>query len=78
MGDNQFEKESGIAHGQVFALVTAIYRGDRRIPVTAVSYRLYSRLWHCFRPLRKLYLRSRALGGRLLRRLGLYPKKKED
>lgn len=46
IGDNQYERETGIAQAQLIAVVTAIYRGEKRIPVTAFSYRLYCRLWH--------------------------------
>lgn len=54
MGDNQFDPEPGVTHEQLIALVSAIYRGEKRIPVTAVSYRLYCRLWHWSRPARRL------------------------
>lgn len=55
VGDNQFKLEKGVAHSQMIALTTAIYRGEKRIPVTAFSYRLYSRFWHWSRPVRHLY-----------------------
>lgn len=59
MGDNQFVRETGVAHSQVIAVVSAIYRKDKRIPVTVFSYQVYCRLWHWSRPVRKLLRRLR-------------------
>lgn len=59
VGDNQFQPETGVKHSQVIAVVTAIYRRDKRIPVTAFSYRAYCRLWHWSRPVRKILRRVR-------------------
>lgn len=67
MGDNQFDPEPGLEHGQMIALVTAFTRGQRRIPVTAPGYRLYCRLWHYSRPARRLWRRGRGWLGRLLK-----------
>ncbi len=58
IGDNQFLLESGVQHSQILALVTAFYRGDKRIPVGAWHYRLYCRLWHWSRPLRHFWRRG--------------------
>lgn len=71
IGDNQKDPEYPVFHHQVFALVTAFYRGGKRIPVTSVSYRAYCVLWHYSRPLRHFCRRCRALAGRTLRKLGL-------
>lgn len=60
IGDNQFQLEQGVRQDQLIALTTAIYRGERRVPVTAFSYRLYSRLWHWSRPVRYLYRRGKS------------------
>ena len=54
MGDNQFEAEPGLQHCQMIAMVTAFTRGDREIPVTALSYRFYCRFWHYSRPVRHI------------------------
>ena len=69
-GDNltTFER---VPHKDMIALVTAVYRGKKRIPVTALSYRVYSALWHHTRPLRHLYRRVKHACGNVLRRLGL-------
>lgn len=58
MGDNQFVREPGVRHDQMLALVTAFYRGERCIPVTAPTYRLYCRVWHYSRPLRHFWRRG--------------------
>ena len=58
IGDNQFIFETGVTHDQLIAVVSAIYRGEKRVPVTAFSYRVYCRFWHYSRPLRRLWLRG--------------------
>lgn len=60
VGDNQFALERGVSRGQMIALTTAVYRGEKRIPVEAGSYRLYCRLWHWTRPVRKAYRRLKS------------------
>ena len=59
IGDNQFQLEPGVRHEQLIAVVTAIYRGEKRVPVTAFSYKVYCRFWHWSRPLRHLWLRGK-------------------
>lgn len=60
VGDNQFDLETGLTHDQMIALVTAIYRGEKRWPVDSVSYKLYSRFWHYSRPIRHLWRRLKS------------------
>lgn len=67
MGDNQFRPEPGIRHDQIIGVVTAFYREDRRIMVTNPGYRIYCRVWHYSRFLRRFF--RRAIGW--LRRHGL-------
>ncbi len=55
VGDNQFALERGLEPGQMIGLVTAFYRGDRKILVTDWHYRLYCRFWHYSRPVRRLW-----------------------
>ena len=55
IGDNQLVLEKNVSHEWMIALVTAVYRGEKRVPVKAFSYKLYSRLWHWLRPARHLY-----------------------
>ena len=45
LGDNQFDKESGLKPEQMIALVTAFTRGDREYSVTDWRYRVYCRVW---------------------------------
>lgn len=63
MGDNteRFEK---IYPEQMMGIVSAFWRGEKRIEATSPLYRLYCRLWRPTRPLRILYKRAK----RLLRR----------
>ena len=58
IGDNQFRMEAGVEHGQILALVTAFYRGERKWEVTSPLYRLYCRFWHYSRPLRRFWRRG--------------------
>lgn len=63
MGDNteRFEK---IYPEQMIGVVSAFWRGEKRIEVSSPFYRLYCRFWRPTRPLRILYKRAK----RLLRR----------
>ena len=58
MGDNQFIPEQGLRHEQMLALVTAFYRGHKRISVDAWHYKLYCRFWHYSRPIRRFWRRG--------------------
>lgn len=58
MGDNQFQPERGIRRDQMIAVVTAFYRGDRKIDVASSRYRLYCWLWDKTRYLRYQYRRG--------------------
>lgn len=58
MGDNQFIPEQGLRQDQMLALVTAFYRGGKRIRVDAWHYRLYCRFWHYSRPIRRFWRRG--------------------
>lgn len=60
IGDNQFKKETGVERGWMIAQVAAVYRGKKRVPVTAFSYKLYCRLWHWSRPVRGLVWRVKS------------------
>jgi len=52
LGDNTYSYEK-IAPEQMIGLVTAIKRGEKRIPVTSSGYRLYCRIWVAIYPIRK-------------------------
>ena len=58
MGDHQFVSEPGLRHDQMIGLVTAFFRDNRQIQVTAPAYLLYCRLWHLSRPLRHFWCRG--------------------
>lgn len=68
IGDNQYDLEKGVRHDQLIAVVVAVYRGEKRIPVTAFSYRVYCRYWHWTRPLRKRMIRAKNWLRRKLKR----------
>lgn len=68
MGDNQFQRETGVKQEQLIAVVTAIYRGEKRVPVTTFSYRAYCRMWHWSRPIRRIFRRVRNSLSRLVHR----------
>ena len=67
IGDNQFELERGLTHGQMIALVTAFTRDGRECRVTSPGYRLYCRAWHHSRPMRRLWRRVLGRLRRLVR-----------
>lgn len=55
IGDNQFRKEPGLSHEQMIAVVSAFSRGGKEHSVTELGYRIYCRLWHYSRPVRRLW-----------------------
>ena len=66
LGDNLVEKET-ITPDMMIGVVSAFKRGDKRIEVDAVSYRIYCRLWCALFPLRKLWRKSKNWLRRLLK-----------
>ena len=52
IGDAQFVFEKGLVPSQMIAVVTAVRRGTRTIPITHPFYRLYAALWSASRPAR--------------------------
>lgn len=58
IGDNQFQLEPGLRHDQMIAVVTAFYRGEKRIETRTWHHQLYCRLWHWSRPLRHFWHRG--------------------
>ena len=53
MGDNLFVPEPGLRREHMLAVVTGFSRGEREHSVAEPGYRLYCRLWHYSRPLRR-------------------------
>lgn len=64
-GDNQLKAET-VTHDRILAVVTAYWRGKRRVEMDSPEHRLYCRL---ILPLWQLYRRIRAFLGRVKRRL---------
>ena len=54
IGDNRFECEENIAHGDVIALCIAYERGGKRVRLDSFSARARACIWHAIRPLRRL------------------------
>ena len=55
MGDNQIDPEEGLQESQMIGLVTAFYRGNKKISVTDWRYWLYCRIWPVSRPARRAW-----------------------
>ena len=58
MGDNQFVPEYGVRQEQLIGTVSAFVRNGRERTVADLDYRLYCRLWHFSRPLRRFWRRG--------------------
>ena len=58
VGDNQLVLEPGVRRDQMVALVTGFYRGERYHSVTEPGYRIYCRLHHTIRSLRRFWRRG--------------------
>jgi len=58
VGDNQFELEKGLRHEQMIAVVTAFEREGKEYRADGLGYRLYCRLWHVSRPVRRFWRRG--------------------
>lgn len=56
VGDNQFELETGIRPDQMIALATGFYRKGKYYRVDGLGYRVYIRIWHWTRPVRRFVL----------------------
>ena len=55
IGDNQFQKEYGIRHGQIIALVVAFTRDERVISTESFLYRFYCVFWNYTRFPRRVF-----------------------
>ena len=66
LGDNTYEYET-IRHDQMIALVSAFRRGEKRISIESIPYRVYCRVWVFLYPLRKLAKRAKNFLRRLLK-----------
>ena len=68
LGDNLTRRET-IYPQQLIGVVSAFKRGDRRIEVTDLSYRIYSRVWVWLFPVRRIWWGIKGKLKKLLRRL---------
>ena len=66
LGDNTWRYET-IYPDMLIGVVSAFKRGDKRIEVDALGYRLYSRIWVALFPLRKCLHRFKRWLRRLLK-----------
>lgn len=69
IGDHQFVYESGIRQDQMIAIATGFYRKGKYCSADSFGYRVYSRVWHWMRPIRRIALRLRNLCRAVLRRI---------
>ncbi|MBQ7794058.1 MAG: S24/S26 family peptidase [Clostridia bacterium] len=70
-GDNQFEREYGIAHSQILAVAKGFYRGDEYVDCTNEQYRKYCKKRVLNRYLYGKFPKLHGLRGKLLRKLHL-------
>ena len=66
LGDNLMEKEI-ITPDMMIGVVSAFKRGDKRISVDELSYKMYCRVWCALFPLRKCWRKSKSWLRRLLK-----------
>lgn len=59
-GDNRWQRETGISDRHMIGVLTAVIRDGKKLPVTALRYRLYVHLWCDLFCLRAFALRVRA------------------
>lgn len=70
-GDNRYRKEMGIVDGHVIGVLTGIIRDGRELSlkVPGMRYRLYLFFWCRMFPVRAFLLWTKALPGRIVRRM---------
>ena len=54
LGDNQTEKEAGIRPDQIFAVPTAVIRGNKTVSVKSAGYKCYAKFWTKSKVFRRL------------------------
>lgn len=59
IGDNQYDRETGLRRDQMIGLVTAFSRNGKEYSVSDWRYWLYCRFWCYTRPLRRIYRKGR-------------------
>lgn len=67
-GDNTYRREY-VTPDRIIGILTEYNRGGKRGTTTSFSYKLYSRIWHYFYPVRHLCYKTKCVLSRLKRRL---------
>ena len=70
LGDNTYNKEYR-RDESILAVMTSFVHNGKEHSVDETGYKIYSVVWTAIYPLRKLYLKARRFGGRVLRKLHL-------
>ena len=69
VGDNQFALEHGLRDDQMIAVVTSFTRNGKEISADSAGYKLYCRVWHYTRPIRRIFRFVVGLPRRIIRKL---------
>lgn len=69
IGDNQFALEPDVSREWMIAMATGFIRKGKKYSVGSVKYRVYCRLWHWSRPLRRLRIWCSNILRAIVRRL---------
>ena len=73
-GDNCMAKEYDVTDGMLVGVLSGFRRGDKYVSVDGKGYLTYAKVWVALYPVRRLAMRIRAFGGRVVRRI--FPKSK--
>lgn len=64
-GDNCEQKEYDITDAHILGVLVEFYRGDKRINMQGLGYKLYARIWCAIFPIRMCYKKARRLASRV-------------
>ena len=53
-GDNQTTLENGVTDDMVLGVMTAFWRDEKKVEITSLSYRLYTKIWCLSLSLRRI------------------------
>lgn len=68
-GDNCEWKEYDITDEQILGVLTEFYRGEKRIDMQGIGYKLYARIWSNSFPVRMCYRKVKRLASRIWRKI---------
>lgn len=68
-GDHNFQLEYGISDDQILGRVRTIIRGNKKVAVSNLGYKLYVHIWCDFYPVRAFLLRARMLSIKIIRNI---------